>query len=107
MTPIRCCVRDRVQRAVREEIEDKAPEKLTEQDRDLTEKAILQHTNHILDALSLDEMQSEFALLRHVADARAEAVQLVHEQICRERQSLTPADSKAPLKGALSSGGAR
>jgi len=68
-----------VQDAIREELDD-APESVSRQDREAIEETVLAHTRHIVEALSFDEMQSEGALLSHIANARFDTYRLVRER---------------------------
>ena len=68
----------RVRDAVQEELAG-APQAINADDQEEIDQAILRHTQQVVDALSFDEMQSEGALLSHIADARCETRRLLRE----------------------------
>lgn len=74
-------ITDQVRRAVREETADAAS--LREEDRSSIEDEVLSHTTVVLSAVTLEEMQSEGALCRHVANARCEANRLMRKRRTR------------------------
>src|SRR5580704_13287691 len=65
-----------VRDAVREELADAAVAFRREELDDI-EESLLAHTRLVMDALSSDEMQSEGALLGHIANARLETNRLI------------------------------
>ena len=67
-----------VREAIQEELAD-APESFGPEDLESIEETILTHTRLIMDALSFNEMQSECALLSHLADARLETIRLMRD----------------------------
>jgi hypothetical protein len=70
---------ERVREAVREELAD-APEAFRREELESIEENVLAHTHLVMDALSFDEMQSEGALLSHIANARLETNRLIRER---------------------------
>ena len=70
---------ERVQSAIRDELMF-APSSLTDEDRAAIEDQLLSHTRLIVDALSTEEMNSEGALLSHIANARWDATRLIRER---------------------------
>jgi hypothetical protein len=69
----------RVREAVREELAD-APESFRREELENIEENVLAHTQQVVDALSIEEMGSEGALLSHVANARWETTRLIRER---------------------------
>jgi hypothetical protein len=81
---------EEVKRVVREELCDSSIT-LSAEARQAVENEILGHTNHILEALSSEEMASEGALVSHLANAR-----LGTQRIIRDRR---PPTGSASAKG--------
>lgn len=71
---------DRVREAVREELGDAPPESLKAEELEHIEQSILTDTQLIVDAASLDELTSEGALLRHVANTRSDIQRLIRDR---------------------------
>jgi len=67
---------DRVRDAIREEFAD-APDSFRREELDNIEESLLAHTRLVMDTLSFEEMQSEGALLSHIANARYETNRLI------------------------------
>jgi hypothetical protein len=69
----------RVRDAVQEKLAD-APDPFRSDDLDAIEDTVLAHTRQVVDALSIEEMGSEGALLSHIANARWETQRLMRER---------------------------
>ena len=65
-----------VRNAVQDELAG-APESITLDELGQIEQTVMAHTQHVVDALSIDEMQSEGALLSHIASARTDTNRLI------------------------------
>jgi hypothetical protein len=70
---------ERVRNAVHEELDD-APESLRSEELENIEGSVLGHTRLVVDALSIEEMGSEGALLSHIANARWETQRLMRDR---------------------------
>jgi hypothetical protein len=70
---------ERVRNAVQEELAN-APKSLEREDLESIEEHVLDHTRLVVDALSFEEMQSEGALLSHIANARCDTNRLMRER---------------------------
>lgn len=64
---------------MREELAD-APETSRQEELESIEETVLAHTRLVMGALSFDEMQSEGALLSHIANARHDTNRLMPER---------------------------
>jgi hypothetical protein len=68
-----------VRNAVQEELAG-APESFSFDELEQIEQMVLSHTQQVVDALSVDEMGSEGALLAHIANARTDANRLIRDR---------------------------
>jgi hypothetical protein len=68
-----------VRDAVREELADAAVA-FRREELDNIEESLLAHTRLVVDALGYEEMQSEGALLSHIANARLETNRLIGQR---------------------------
>ena len=69
----------RVREAIREELAG-APKTVPATELEKIEQTILDHTQQVVQALNTEEMQSERALLNHIANARWEAQRSIRER---------------------------
>jgi hypothetical protein len=67
-----------VRNAVQDELAD-APEAITCDELEEIEQTVMSHTERVVDALGIQEMQSERALLAHIESARTNANRLIRE----------------------------
>jgi hypothetical protein len=67
-----------VRNAVQDELAD-APESFGFEELESIEEIVLSDSQHIVEALSVQEMQSERALVAHIARARTSANRLIRE----------------------------
>ena len=74
-----------VRDAVREELAGTG-ESFTVKVHEEIEEIVMSHTQQVVDALSYDEMQSEGALLSHIADARRDTQRLIRERRLPSKQ---------------------
>lgn len=79
---------ERVREAVQEELTDATAGFSREQLEEI-EKEIMSHTQQVVDALGFDEMQSEGALLSHIANARWDTGRLLWERRENPKESKT------------------
>ena len=70
---------EQLKNEVQEIIIHHAPESWSQEHRDAIEENILDHTRMVLSALSANELRSESALQRHIAQAIAETKRLIHK----------------------------
>ena len=68
-----------VREAVRDELTD-APECFSREQLEEIENEIMSHTQQVVDALGFDELQSQGALLSHIANARWDTGRLMRER---------------------------
>jgi hypothetical protein len=69
----------RVREAIQEELAF-APKPFRREELESIEESVLGHTRLVVDALSIDEMGSEGALLSHIANARWETQRLMRDR---------------------------
>jgi hypothetical protein len=72
-------ITQQVRDAVLEELAD-TPESLRREELENIEDTVLAHTRLVVDALGYEEMQSEGALLSHIANARVETNRLIRDR---------------------------
>jgi hypothetical protein len=77
----------RVALAIQEEC-TAAPRPFSASEFEEIERPILDHTRQVLEALSFNELQSEGALLTHIANARWEVGGLIRELLFATRKSI-------------------
>jgi hypothetical protein len=69
---------EQLQNEIQEIILHHAPESWSQEHREAIEESILDHSRMVLGALSSNELQSESALQRHIAQAIAGTKSLIH-----------------------------
>ncbi len=67
-----------VRSAIQDELAD-APESFSFEESEVVEQTVMSHTQLVVAALGISEMQNEGALLAHIANARADASRLIRE----------------------------
>jgi hypothetical protein len=80
---------DRVRQAIQEELAG-APQAINADDQEEINRTILDHTRRVVEALSIDEMGSEGALLSHIANARTETNRRIREHRPPTRVAVGP-----------------
>ena len=68
-----------VRNAVQDEVAG-APESISFDELERIEQNVMSHTQLVVDALGYEEMQSEGALLTHIANARSETNKLLRDR---------------------------
>ncbi|MGD1095524.1 MAG: hypothetical protein ABSB35_26455 [Bryobacteraceae bacterium] len=72
-------IEQQVRNAVQDELAG-APLSFDCDELERIEESVMSHTQHVLGALSFEEMQSEGALLSHIANARLDTTRRINER---------------------------
>jgi hypothetical protein len=72
-----------VQNEVQNTLLHSAPLEWKDEELEQIEEQVLDHTRIVLDALSIGELQSRGALDRHIEQANAETMRLIHDRSAR------------------------